>query len=55
MSVQFGPEMRVQSQALKTFLLHRLYRHPRVMHTTGQAKQVVLVSCLPSIWTVRRK
>ncbi len=39
--LQFGPDMRVQSQALKTFLLHRLYRHPRVLHTTGQARQVV--------------
>ena len=33
--------MRARSQALKTFLLHQLYRHPQVMHTTGQAQQVV--------------
>ena len=39
--VQFGQDMRVRSQALKTFLLHQLYRHPRVLHTTGQAQQVV--------------
>ena len=39
--LQFGADMRLKSQALKTFLLHRLYRHPQVMHTTGQAKQVV--------------
>ncbi len=39
--VQFGGEMRVKSQALKRFLLSQLYRHPRVMQTTGQAQQVV--------------
>jgi dGTPase len=39
--VQFGADMRVKSQTLKQFLLHQLYRHPRVMHTTGQARQVV--------------
>nr|MDP2192877.1 deoxyguanosinetriphosphate triphosphohydrolase [Rhodoferax sp.] len=39
--VQFGQEMRAKSQVLKKFLLHQLYRHPRVMHTTGQAGQVV--------------
>jgi dGTPase len=33
--------MRRQSAALKRFLLANLYRHPQVMHTTGQAKQVV--------------
>ena len=39
--VQFGPDMRAKSQELKKFLLQRLYRHPRVMHTSGQAKYVV--------------
>ena len=40
--LQFGEDMQIQSQALKTFLLHHLYRHPQVMHTMEQAKQVVL-------------
>lgn len=39
--VQFGPEMRAQSKALKAFLLEQLYRHPQVAHTTGQARVVV--------------
>ncbi|MDO8451065.1 MAG: deoxyguanosinetriphosphate triphosphohydrolase [Rhodoferax sp.] len=39
--VQFGQDMRLKSQALKKFLLQHLYRHPRVMQTTGQAQQVV--------------
>ncbi len=39
--VQFGPDMRSQSAVLKKFLLHNLYRHPQVMHMTGQARQVV--------------
>ncbi|MDO9167425.1 MAG: deoxyguanosinetriphosphate triphosphohydrolase [Rhodoferax sp.] len=39
--VQFGQDMRLKSQVLKKFLLQHLYRHPRVMHTTGQAQQVV--------------
>jgi dGTPase len=39
--LQFGADMRDKSQALKQFLLHQLYRHPRVMQTTGQAQQVV--------------
>ena len=39
--LQFSECMRTRSQALKTFLLHQLYRHPQVMHTTGQAQQVV--------------
>jgi dGTPase len=33
--------MRAKSQALKSFLLSQLYRHPQVMLTTGQAQQVV--------------
>ncbi len=39
--VQFSTAMRQQSKALKAFLLQQLYRHPQVMHTTGQAQQVV--------------
>jgi dGTPase len=39
--LQFGDDMRRKSQTLKHFLLHQLYRHPQVMHTTGRAKQVV--------------
>jgi dGTPase len=39
--VQFGAPMRLKSQALKAFLLQHLYRHPQVVQTTGQAKQVV--------------
>ncbi|WP_041675028.1 deoxyguanosinetriphosphate triphosphohydrolase [Ramlibacter tataouinensis] len=37
----FGEAMRQESQALKTFLLRNLYRHPQVMATTGRAKTVV--------------
>lgn len=39
--VGFGTDMRLQSQSLKGFLLHKLYRHPQVMQTTNQARQVV--------------
>ena len=39
--VKFSPEMRRESQLLKTFLLQKLYRHPQVMQMTGNAKQVV--------------
>ncbi len=39
--VQFGAVMQQQSQALKTFLLHQLYRHPQVLQTNDQARQVV--------------
>jgi len=39
--VQFGAAMREKSHELKRFLLSQLYRHPRVMQTTGQAQQVV--------------
>ena len=39
--VQFSPDMKAQSTALKTFLLHQLYRHPQVLQTTEWAKQVV--------------
>ena len=39
--VAFGEEAREQAALLKAFLLRNLYRHPRVMETTGQAQQVV--------------
>jgi dGTPase len=39
--VQFSESMRDKSALLKRFLLKNLYRHPQVMQTTGQAKQVV--------------
>ena len=39
--VQFGPAMRLKSQALKTFLLHQLYHHPQVLQTMNQAQQIV--------------
>lgn len=39
--VQFGTAMRDKSRELKAFLLQQLYRHPQVMQTTGQARQVV--------------
>ena len=37
----FSEAMRQQSLVLKQFLLHQLYRHPKVMETTGQARQVI--------------
>jgi dGTPase len=39
--VAFSPSMKSRSQELKKFLFAQLYRHPQVMHTTGQAQQVV--------------
>ncbi len=39
--VRFGASMREQSLALKAFLLQQLYRHPQVLQTTDQARQVV--------------
>jgi dGTPase len=39
--VMFSEPMREKSAALKQFLLHKLYRHPQVSATTGNAKQVV--------------
>jgi len=39
--IQFSEAMAARSQVLKTFLLHELYRHPRVMDTTRLAQQVV--------------
>ena len=40
-SVGFGADMREQSQSLKRFLFHDLYRHAQVTQTTNQARQVV--------------
>jgi dGTPase len=39
--VRFSPEMRQRSSELKRFLLLNLYRHERVMETTGRARRVV--------------
>jgi dGTPase len=39
--VRFGDDMRAQSAALKRFLFANLYRHPQVVRTTDQARQVV--------------
>jgi dGTPase len=39
--VTFSARLRQESQELKTFLFHDLYRHPRVMETTSQAQEVV--------------
>ena len=39
--VLFGAEMRQRSAQLKQFLFAQLYRHPNVVHTMAQAKQVV--------------
>ena len=39
--VCFSPKMREESQAMKVFLFKQLYRHPRVMQTMAQAKQVI--------------
>jgi dGTPase len=33
--------MKARSSELKRFLFAQLYRHPQVMHTTGQAQQAV--------------
>jgi dGTPase len=40
--VQFGADMQVRAQGLKTFLFTQLYRHPQVMSMTGRASQVVV-------------
>lgn len=37
----FSEDMRQKSVVLKKFLLENLYRHPQVMQTTGQARQVI--------------
>nr|WP_255577469.1 MULTISPECIES: deoxyguanosinetriphosphate triphosphohydrolase [unclassified Acidovorax] len=39
--VMFGDAMRARSLELKQFLFKNLYRHPRVMETTGRAQGVV--------------
>jgi dGTPase len=39
--VAFGTDMKSRSIELQKFLFAQLYRHPQVMHTTGQAQQVV--------------
>ncbi len=38
---QFSPALREQAVALKRFLYAALYRHPQVMRTTDQARDVV--------------
>ncbi|MES2979380.1 MAG: deoxyguanosinetriphosphate triphosphohydrolase [Pseudomonadota bacterium] len=39
--VRFTPAMFRQSGELKSFLLQHLYRHPQVLHMTGQAQVIV--------------
>ncbi len=39
--VSFSSDMRERSTALKQFLFRHLYRHPRVMETTGHAQHIV--------------
>lgn len=39
--VVFSSDMREQSQVLKNFLLHQLYRHPQVTQNMARAQQVV--------------
>ena len=39
--VGFSADMKARTAELKKFLFARLYRHPQVMHTTGQAQQGV--------------
>lgn len=39
--VCFGADMRAQSRVMKAFLFKHLYRHPQVMQTMTQAKQVI--------------
>ena len=39
--VRFSPDMQAQTQALKRFLFHALYRHDQVMQTMEAARQVV--------------
>jgi len=40
-SVGFSVEMKALSTPLQQFLFSQLYRHPKVMETTAQAKNVV--------------
>lgn len=39
--VRFSDDMRERSSVLKQFLFRHLYRHPRVMETTGHAQEIV--------------
>jgi dGTPase len=39
--IAFSPEVRQQADELKSFLLHNLYRHYRVMRMTSKARRVV--------------
>jgi len=39
--LSFSEGMRERSVTLKRFLFQNLYRHPQVMQTTGQARQVI--------------
>ena len=39
--VQFGEAMAQGARQLKQFLMRNLYRHPQVVETTAQAKQIV--------------
>lgn len=39
--VCFSADMRAQSRVMKAFLFKHLYRHPQVMQTMTQAKQVI--------------
>ncbi len=39
--VRFSEPMRERSKALKQFLFQNLYRHPQVVHTTGQARAML--------------
>jgi dGTPase len=60
--VSFSAGMEAQVVALKRFLFERMYRHPRVMNTMNQAKDVVVElfaafsadpSLLPPDWAAR--
>jgi dGTPase len=60
--VSFSAAMDAQLKALKKFLFERMYRHPRVMSTMNQAKDVVAElfgafnrepSLLPADWAKR--
>lgn len=39
--IGFTPAMREENLALKSFLLEQLYRHPRVVAMTDQARRIV--------------
>jgi len=39
--LRFSDGMRARSTALKRFLFQNLYRHPQVVHTTGQARRAI--------------